>query len=228
MNCDQFSRNTDKRGIWCNWGLGLLTALCLALAGPSEAQDWSIPDGVVVPSTQMPAGLNFDFDKPVEFFAIMENAISLNEALKDRRPNIENLALSLMLDPEGAFAFFRNQIRTVSYRGRSRDTDAVLEAGAGNDHDKAVGLSALLSLIGYDSGLVSAPMPAEMAAKIEQGACGGAGDSAPEIWRLVGLPGNSMARVAQRAQTNFGALSVVIPEGTLHEMAPGGVNSEQP
>lgn len=188
------------------------------------AQDFTLPgapfDAASVPDRPtLPPIEEFDFDK------VMRAAVAQNDALAAHRPDITGLALDLMLDPEAAFAFFRDEIVTEPYQGHLRATYSVLEAGRANAHDKARALGEMLNLLGYDTRLVSAAAPADLAARLAAGACRITRAPLQRVWDVAALNPDIMSRVAARGHAGYDALLAAStpPEGAH---APPGQGAE--
>ena len=193
------------------------TIVCLmtVLAGPVAAQGWDIPTGPFDAARPLPERPEFSDAADVDFGDILEAAAKQNDRLARHRPDLEALSLDLMLDPEAAFAFFRDEIRTEAYPGHLRGPRAVLEAGAGNAHDKALALAAVLGGMGYDTRLMTAAATPEITAAIAANTCARTPGGSADVFRVAGLSEAVMTRIQARAHASYAALSDVAhpPEG---------------
>lgn len=193
-------------------------AAALTMLGLSGglAQDFTLPNasfdiGAVPERPTLPPIEEFDFDR------VMRAAVAQNDALAAHRPDITGLALDLMLDPQATFAFFRDEIVTEPYQGHLRGTYSVLEAGRANPHDKARALGEMLGLLGYDTRLVSAAVPAGLSERLAAGACRITRAPMQTVWDVAALNPDIMTRIAARGHAGYDALLAAStpPEGAF-------------
>lgn len=172
----------------------------------AAADDWSVPLPGATNFSDLPERPVPSAEEALDYAKALETAVARNKHFETAEQRLEDIALSVMLDPEAAFAYVRDEIRTETYQGHLRQPDAVMAARSGNDHDKAQTLAALLRSMGYDTRLVEAPMTADMAEALHSAACGKVGQGDDHVWRLAALQSETMARVKARAERSFSAL----------------------
>lgn len=186
--------------------------------------DWSTPPPGATGFSDLPERPVPAVDEALDYVKALETALSRNTHFEQAEPRLEDIALSVMLEPEAAFAYIRDEIRTQPYQGHLRQPDAVMAARGANDHDKAQTLANLLRLMGYDTRLVEAPMTADMAEAIQTASCGKAVRSGDRIWKLAALQSETMARVKARAERSFSALHDALPDAALPDPFPSASN----
>lgn len=186
----------------------------------AAADDWSVPAPGATNFSDLPERPVPSLDEPLDFAKALDRALVRYMHFEKAEQRLEDIALSAMLDPETAFAYVRDEIRTVPYQGHLRRPGAVLAARGGNDHDKAQTLASLFRFMGYDTRLVKAPMTDDMAEAIQFNACRTAGQGDEQVWRLAALQSETMARVRGRAERSFSALQDTLLDTALPDPMP--------
>ncbi|WP_306262431.1 transglutaminase domain-containing protein [Pararhizobium sp. IMCC21322] len=190
----------------------------------AAADDWSVPPPGAANFSDLPERPVPSEEEALDYGKALETAVARNTYFEQAEQRTEDIALSLMLDPEAAFAYIRDEIRTEPYQGHLRQPDAVMAARGGNDHDKAQTLAELLRSMGYDTRLVEAPMTADMTEAIQAAACGQVGRGDDHVWRIAALQSETMARVKARAERSFSALHDALPDAVLPDPLPTASN----
>ena len=191
---------------------GLITIVAMITTAPSAFAnpDWG-------PDADVPLELPPVPERPgsVEYSQILAGIATIMEKLSDPETDMVTLGLSLGSDPDAAFDFARDRLRTEPYTGSLRAPQAVLAAGGGNPQDKAEFLMQLFETMGFDARIASASLPAELAADRFSDVCR---DRTYSPWplRLAGLQDQAAARLQARARRDFDAL-----EAALADIVPG-------
>jgi hypothetical protein len=195
-----------------------MAAFLSALLGatPAAAREWSVPGADAEPPVALPERPALDPTTPFDLRAAVFAAAERFDSLNRSEPDLERLVLALALDPKAAFAHVRDKIASVAYRGRFRDPDAVLIAGAGNPHDKAATLAELLTRMGYDTRLVTTP---DTGAAAGPGVCPTPKAADDELFLAAGLGPEILDRVAARAAASYGALTPFLKPAESGELA---------
>lgn len=121
-------------------------------------------------------------------------------------PSLDQLALQFGTDPEAAFMYVRDSIRTEPYAGSLRAPSSVVAASGGNLQDKSELLMVLLRKMGLDARIAEAPMTDEIADRLRSGTCAAALASDPHIPQLLGLTSEATNLAIKRAQHDYSSL----------------------
>ncbi|WP_170418928.1 transglutaminase domain-containing protein [Ruegeria atlantica] len=178
----------------------LITSAPSALANP----DWG-------PDTDAKQKLPPVVERPasVEYSQVLAGIATIMEKMAEPETDLVTLGLSLGSDPDAAFEFARDRLRTEPYTGSLRGPQAVLAAGGGNPQDKAEFLMHLLETMGFDARIASAELPVELAARRFSSVCR---DRTYSPWpaRMAGLQDQAVARLQARAKRDFDALETAL------------------
>lgn len=183
--------------------LPLLLAPVLALASPP---DLATPLPGQTPHAFLPVAEADADAPPIDLAPVLAKLDSRFDAALAADPGLDEVVLSLNLDPEAAFALVHDRIATETYAGQLRDPGDVLTAGAGNDWDKSALLAEMLTRMGYAARLVSGPaLPADAAPPARCGRPLG-----EETLAIGGLSPETADRVLGRASAAFAALDPLL------------------
>lgn len=133
-------------------------------------------------------------------------------------PALDDLATRFGTDPEAAFAYVRDNIRTEPYVGTLRSPASVIAASGGNTQDKSELLMSLLRKMGLDARIAEAPLTEAMAARLGAANCKLALSPDDNIGLLIGLDASATARAIARAQRDYGRLLDAVP--AISDAAP--------
>ncbi len=120
--------------------------------------------------------------------------------------SVDQLALQFGTDPEAAFKYVRDRIRTEPYAGSLRAPSSVIAASGGGLQDKSELLMVLLRKMGLDARIAQAPMTDEIADRLRSGSCAMSLTPDPHIPQLLGLTPQATDLTIQRAQRDYGSL----------------------
>lgn len=183
----------------------LVLLLLLAMPDPSRAgPDLSVPRPDAALPVFVPAAAAETRPEPVDLLALSTKVAGRLDAALAADPLLADRILGLDLDPQAAFAFVRDQIRTEPYAGQMRSPADVLVARAGNDWDKAQLLAEMLRRMGYATRIVAgAPQP------VPAGACGARTLDGVTLG-IGGLAPDTVQRVVGRAAAAYAALAPLL------------------
>ena len=187
------------------WTLAFMTTLTTG----AGAQDWSLPTEPFDATATVVDRPTFSQEVQLDFERTLMEAIRLNDVMSKHRPQLEALALDLMLDPRAAFEFFRDEIVTQVYPGHLRGPRALFEAGAGNAYDKSIALATVLQNMGYDTRIMTANATDAFIGELNAQACQPTRGASPDVFRIAGLNGAVLSRIKARAHAGYSALSAV-------------------
>ena len=120
--------------------------------------------------------------------------------------SLDQLALQFGTDPEAAFMYVRDRIRTEPYAGSLRAPSSVIAASGGSLQDKSELLMVLLRKMGLDARIAEAPMTDEIADRLRSGVCAISLTSDPHIPQLLGLTSEATEPTIKRAQRDYRSL----------------------
>ncbi len=183
--------------------IGVYAALAPLKMSEATAGDWTVPAVEAVAPADLTPRLEVDVTAAVDLRKAVFAAAERFDRVTRSQPDLERLVLDLALDPRAAFEFVRDEVASVPYAGRLRSPQAVLVAGAGNAHDKAVTLAEILRRMGYDTRLigvdVAQPVPVEETCRPP---APGDGD----VFLLSNLGPEMLTRVSERARNSYAVL----------------------
>lgn len=121
-------------------------------------------------------------------------------------PSLDQLADQFGTDPEAAFRYLRDTIRTEPYAGTLRDPSAVIAASGGNTQDKSELLMLLLRKMGLDARIAEMPMNDAILDRLRRATCSIPLASEGHIPELLGLTDTFAQRAIGRAQRDYATL----------------------
>ena len=190
--------------------VALITTAQTAPADP----DWA-------PSAETPTALPELPIRPesADYAQMLGGIATIMEQLSNPEADLIALGLSLGHDPDAAFEFARDQLRTEPYTGSLRAPQSVLAAGGGNPQDKAEFLMHLLETMGHDARLASADLPPDQSVRRFANVCI---DKAYSPWpiRMAGLSDQAVKRLLARAKRDFAALETALSNSMSEVAAP--------
>lgn len=179
--------------------VGIAAVLAL-LAGPVLSNPWAPQAEAGGPLPPVPP------TQKITYGDLLSAQDRLLNALPETGHDPAALAQSLGTDPDSAFAFVRDRIRTEPYAGTLRSPAGVLAGGAGNVQDKAELLATLFEMMGFDARIASGPL--------NPGSAVIHGCQALPLPPLPGLVPPMLERIAARAARDHASLRAALPEAT--------------
>ena len=180
----------------------IVAAVSLGLIAPAPGFAW-VPRKNVndIPALEPAPSDNIDL------YLIDEGIGALVDAYDTPEADPRLLAQSFGTDPDAAFRYVRDEIRTEPYRGTLRAPAAVLAGRAGNPQDKAELLMTLFETMGFDARIASGP--AERAELTDAGAqtCSAKPFSDPLAPAILGLSDAALERLIVRASRDYDNLN---------------------
>jgi|GEM_PF-6534920 hypothetical protein len=157
---------------------------------------------------------------PVDLAEVAVNALqSMLVDYNNTFVTLDDLATQFGNDPEAAFNFVRDRIRTEPYVGTLRNPASVIAASGGNSQDKSELLLVLLRKMGLDARIAEAPLTAVIAARLNGSNCQIALPVDAHIGQLIGLSDPATSRAIVRAQRDYARLRDAVPALTDAKLA---------
>ena len=173
-----------------------------------DAQTWlRSPSDFPLPAVEHGTPL----DPEDMMIASFENLFAMLEDYQTSFPTLDGLATRFGNDPEAAFVFVRDTMRTEPYVGTLRNPMSVIAASGGNTQDKSELLMTLLRKMGHDARIAEAPLTDAIRARIRAASCEIVPSSEEHIDKLIGLHPTATARAVARAQRDYARLLDAVP-----------------